>query len=113
MVGVSSGSDPQGRLQINSIEARMAETAMCVVWCVGGVVRPGHRFTRVTAEPPSQERYFSIDEVIRYGRRAAFVDAPHNAKVNFSGPEVSSLARGSILVSVVSDPEPLSLGAHQ
>ena len=89
-----------GKLQIYSVEDRGPTHATCVVRCVGGVARTGHRFTTNSAPDSLGENIsITLTRIIRYGETVDFVDPPHNAKVDFSGEGVSVLERG---VSVVS-----------
>ncbi|MET7296791.1 hypothetical protein ABZS79_32640 [Streptomyces griseoloalbus] len=89
-----------GKLQIYSVEERLGDSTVCVVRCVGGVVRPGRQFTTA---PPSDaaeaDQHVTLEEIYRYGATVDFIDPPHNAKVVFSGPGVTILARGVTLVS--------------
>lgn len=88
----------QGRLQIYSVEERGAAYATCIVRCVGGIARTGQRFN-AAADSPGEEVSITLDKIIRYGRTVDFIDPPHNAKVEFSGPGVIVLTRGVIAVS--------------
>ncbi|GGQ83261.1 hypothetical protein GCM10010250_63340 [Streptomyces althioticus] len=90
----------RGKLQIYSVEDRGPTRATCVVRCVGGIARTGHRFTVNSAPDSSGENMpITLTRIIRYGETVNFVDPPHNAKVDFSGEGVSALARGVIVVA--------------
>ncbi|MEU6481419.1 hypothetical protein ABZ858_32020 [Streptomyces sp. NPDC047017] len=91
-----------GKLQIHSVEEADARSAICVVRCVGGVVRPGQRFgedpsTSLTGEAPGQ--LVEVDWIERYQRRVEFVDPPNSAKVRLCGNAVSLLEKGMTIVS--------------
>ncbi|GGV86549.1 hypothetical protein GCM10010294_67280 [Streptomyces griseoloalbus] len=89
-----------GKLQIYSVEERLGDSTVCVVRCVGGVVRPGRQFTTAfPSDAAEADQRVTLEEIYRYGARVDFIDPPHNAKVVFSGPGVTVLARGVTLVS--------------
>lgn len=90
----------RGKLQIHSVEDRGPAHATCIVRCVGGVARVGHRFT-VDSAPDSSvaDSSITLARIIRYNRTVDLVDPPHNAKVDFSGEGARALVRGVIAVS--------------
>jgi hypothetical protein len=62
----------------------------------GGAVRPGLKFTTDSPSDAAEaDQHVTLEEIYRYGTRVDFIDPPHNAKVVFSGPGVTFLARGS------------------
>lgn len=84
-----------GRLQIYEVEEIKAASAICIVRCVGGIVRPGQLFViESTVESPSKAFRVSLDWIECYGRRVEFVDPPHNARVQLAGDGVSLLVKG-------------------
>ncbi|MEU6471938.1 hypothetical protein ABZ927_04015 [Streptomyces massasporeus] len=92
-----------GKLQIHAVEEAGALSATCIVRCVGGLVRPGQRFTVEPADGTSGESFrVELDWIDRYGHRVEFVDPPHNARVHLSGGGVSHLRKGLTIISVES-----------
>lgn len=90
-----------GKLQIHAVEWADSLSATCIVRCVGGVVRPGQRFSFESVSGNLGESlYIVLDWIDRYGRRVDFVDPPHNARVHFSGSGVSLLEKGLTIISV-------------
>lgn len=88
------------KLQIYSVEESSETAAICIVRCVGGIVRTGQVFSAeapaVTADAGISLTLTAID---RYGREVELFDPPHAAKVHLSGPGASLLGRGLILVA--------------
>ncbi|MFJ4004201.1 hypothetical protein ACIPWL_12185 [Streptomyces sp. NPDC090023] len=77
------------RLQIYSVESEDLDSAVCVVRCVGGVVRVGQEF----AGP------MTLDWILRYGRTVEFLEPPHSAQVRLSGAVVHTLERGVVVTA--------------
>ncbi|MFD7324867.1 hypothetical protein ACFV9D_27910 [Streptomyces sp. NPDC059875] len=69
-------------LQIHEVEANGPDAAVCVVRCVGGLVRPGDRFEGGT---------LVLDRIELYGREVPEVTPPLSARVRLSGPGVRVL----------------------
>ncbi|MFG3097173.1 hypothetical protein [Streptomyces sp. NPDC048202] len=78
------------RLQIYSVESEDLDSAVCVVRCVGGVVRVGQEF----AGP------MTLDRILRYGRTVELLEPPHSAQVRLSGVAVRGLGRGVVLTAL-------------
>lgn len=88
------------RLQVFAIDEAEAAAAVCIVRCVGGIVRPGQRFSVDSeGDSPGGDSAVTLDWIDRYGRRVDFIDPPHNAKVRFFGEEVKSLREGVTVAS--------------
>ncbi|MGW0699566.1 hypothetical protein ACWD0A_09575 [Streptomyces sp. NPDC002867] len=83
-------TDEYGALRIHTVEPVDARTAVCVVRCVGGVIRPGQVYDG------GRLRLEAID---RYGRGVDLVDPPHSAKVRFSGDGVARLRARSVIAT--------------
>lgn len=84
-----------GKLQIHAVEDGAPATAVCVVRCVGGVVRRGQTFDVTPhVDDPAADSRISLAWIERYGRRIEFVDPPHSARVLFTGAGVSALTKG-------------------
>ncbi|WP_260255702.1 hypothetical protein [Streptomyces sp. 840.1] len=97
-------SSPAAELQIHSVEDGGATPAVCIVRCMGGVVRTGQRFTTppavaVTGDPV----LLSLDWIKCYERTVDFIHPPWNAKVGLSGSGVNSLTRGIILTALADE----------
>lgn len=89
-----------GKLQIYSVEEREATTAVCIVRCVGGVVRTGQTFTiGTTSDATHSSSSMTLDWINRYEQLVDFVSPPHSAKVRLSGHGIAALERGVIISS--------------
>ncbi|GGW59129.1 hypothetical protein [Streptomyces xantholiticus] len=73
---LAQGPGPHAELQIAEVRARDGRGAVCVVRCVGGVVRVGQAY---------EDGRLVVEWIDRYGQRVERVDAPHSAKVRLSG----------------------------
>ncbi|MGW2208212.1 hypothetical protein [Streptomyces sp. NPDC001781] len=91
---MTNGIDAAG-LQVWSVEEKTLDTAVCVVRCVGDIVRVGQKFQEV------QEFMgpLTLVRILRYQKDVDFVDPPHSAKVHLSGAAVSVLERGTVLTA--------------
>ncbi|MDN3265453.1 hypothetical protein QWJ26_37755 [Streptomyces sp. CSDS2] len=87
------------RLSIHSVEEREATAAVCIVRCVRGAARTGQRFAVEPYDAPTM----TLEEILRYERPVAFVDAPHNAKVRLTGEAVGMLVRGAVITAVLGE----------
>lgn len=84
-----------GQLQIYAVEEMKPASAICIVRCVGGIVRPGQRFAIESInEFPSEAVQITLDWIERYGRLVEFVDPPSSARVQLAGGGVSLLVKG-------------------
>ncbi|MFG2815084.1 hypothetical protein [Streptomyces sp. NPDC048410] len=81
--------DSAAKLQIYSVEERSLDTAVCVVRCVGGIVRVGQEFGA----------HLTLDRIIRYDQAVDFMDPPHGAQVRLSGAGVRELEKGVIITA--------------
>ncbi|MET9757599.1 hypothetical protein ABZ016_00845 [Streptomyces sp. NPDC006372] len=92
--------DP-GKLQIYAVEAMAPLSATCIVRCVGGLVRPGRRFSIGSADEVSGERFhIMLNWIDRYEHRVDYFDPPHSARVHFSGSGAFLLKKGLTIISV-------------
>lgn len=97
------------RLQVYSVEEASETAAVCIVRCVGGVVRVGQTFA-VEGHPlrpgsvGAGPGHIALMALNRYGRSVDFIDPPRAAKVRLSGPGVSLLAPG-VALTFVGEPE--------
>ena len=92
------------RLEIYTVEEREEDSAICIVRCVGGVVRVGQRLAlepNVSLSPENPD--LTLGSITRYEKRIDFIDPPHNAKVHLSGRAVDSLERGVIITAVTTN----------
>ncbi|TQE24200.1 hypothetical protein Sipo8835_33635 [Streptomyces ipomoeae] len=91
----------RGELQIYSVEEREDAAAICIVRCVGGIVRAGQKFhTETPGDTTRDSPSINLDWINRHERMMDFIDPPHSAKVHLSGQGVSALKRGVILYSI-------------
>ncbi|MEU6816114.1 hypothetical protein [Streptomyces sp. NPDC046860] len=88
------------RLQIYSCEPDGSEAAICIVRCVGGIVRVGQNFY-FSASTPGVDVHspMRLNEIIRYEKPVDFMDPPHSAKVYISGAGVARLEHGVIITA--------------
>ncbi|MEV8227709.1 hypothetical protein AB0P41_16925 [Streptomyces sp. NPDC079167] len=85
-------------LQIYEVEYGDDHGGVCVVRCLGGVVRTGQVFLAPTATTePAPAVTLTTTRIECYGREVPFLDPPHTARVTLSGGPVAGLARGTVL----------------
>ncbi|MFF8906847.1 hypothetical protein [Streptomyces olivaceoviridis] len=88
------------KLQIYSVEEKVASTAVCIVRCVGGVARIGQKFeSESTIDPSSSRTHMTLESILRYEQPADSLEPPHNAKVHLSGDGIDDLERGVIIMA--------------
>ncbi|AYG81082.1 hypothetical protein DWB77_03220 [Streptomyces hundungensis] len=86
------------KVQIYSVEKLSGNSAVCIVRCVGGVVRVGQALTvEVESHTADSARDVTLTALVRYGRNVDFFDPPHAAKVHLSGPGAPMLEPGMII----------------
>ncbi|MFE1951974.1 hypothetical protein ACFW9D_16060 [Streptomyces sp. NPDC059524] len=97
------------RLQLVSVEAEAEseseaegdeDEVVCVVWCVGGVVRVGDVFA---VDGVVGEARWAVSRIDRYGRPVEMFDPPHGARVILVGGPRRGLGRGVVLVALGGD----------
>lgn len=92
-----------GRLQIYEVERSSDLEGVCIVRCIGGVVRRGQIFVpEGITEKLATDVHLTITEIEWYGKNVDFIDPPHAARVYFSGGSVGNLTRGSVLTGPAS-----------
>lgn len=84
-----------GELQIHTVVEHGPDGGVCVVRCVGGVLRPGQVFAARGLTGTVR-----LDRVEKYGRSLEFIDPPHSALIHLSGGPLVQLRYGDALVSV-------------
>ncbi len=95
-----SGPD---KLQVYEVVSSGATDVICIVRCVGGIVRVGATFTLDSASA-SPNTPLRLDTITRYGQDVDLVDPPHSAKVRLTGSSIPHLVKGSILSSALPTP---------
>ncbi|MFE9359057.1 hypothetical protein ACFYPB_33875 [Streptomyces olivaceoviridis] len=88
------------KLQIYSVEEKVASTAVRIVRCVGGVARAGQQFEREsTTDVSGSQSRMKLESIFRYEQPADFPEPPHSAKVHLSGEGLDNLKRGVIIMA--------------
>lgn len=84
-----------GELQIYSVVEHGPDGGVCVVRCVGGVLRP-----RQVYAARGLTGTVRLDRVEKYGRPVEFIDPPHSALIHLSGGVLDQLRYGDVLVAL-------------
>ncbi|BDH07042.1 hypothetical protein [Streptomyces seoulensis] len=88
------------RLQIYSCEPDGPEAAICIVRCVGGIVRVGQDlYFSASTSGVDVNSPMRLNGIIRYEKQVDFVDPPNSAKVYISGVGVARLEHGVIITA--------------
>ncbi|MER5306846.1 hypothetical protein ABT034_03460 [Streptomyces sp. NPDC002773] len=82
-------------LQIYRVVEHGPDGGICVVRCVGGVLRPGQVYTARGLTGTVR-----LDRVEKYGRPVEFIDPPHSALIHLSGGVLDQLRYGDVLVAL-------------
>lgn len=72
---------------------------VCIVRCLSGIAQTSQRYRKndtATSETGEVEIYW----IERYGKRVAFIDRAHSAKMAFSGDLRNTLAPGDELIEI-------------
>ncbi|MGW5420578.1 hypothetical protein [Streptomyces sp. NPDC003943] len=86
-----------GKLQVHSIEQRDDYGGVCVVRCIGGVVRMGQAFLIEHGQHP---RSLTLERIERYRQPVEFFDPPHSALIYLSGGPLTGIHEGTVLVGM-------------
>lgn len=93
-----------GQIQIFSVEEKSPHEAICIVRCVGGIVRPGQSFDiGSVVDRGGRKAYVVLDWIERYRSRVDFIDPPHSAMVHLSGEGVAMLNKGITITSAATE----------
>ena len=92
------------KLQIYSVEERDATAAVCIVRCVGGIVRAGQKFKFDSpADAAGDVTHMTLDWINQYQRPVDFIGPPHSAKVQLSGNAVAALEKRVVITAIIEE----------
>jgi hypothetical protein len=83
---------------VERVEQSGAESAICDVRCLAGVISPGDTFDTLTSRD-GEDRLVELRLIgmWRYGQPTDMLDPPHAARVELAGPGAQALADAAFL----------------